>query len=389
MITREEVRQLAQVESPSACAVSFDFQPEVPQDKSHSNEVILIKDLVRACLRKAERKRNHASLREDLEHILEIAERLHGNHSRGKVIFACKEQGIWRELDDPPRLGRSQIAVNSRFYLKPLVAAHSGPPRTCIALADRQKARIFELQDEQLTQKPDLYFGTLPPLGRSDGFRGYEAGHRERHLEKQVMQHFKEFADSLHLLLNREKFELLLVGCRDEAWPEIEPLLSSELRRRLVKRFLLDPGLAAPQEVREQANRFLSEFLKSEEQALIREVIGEAQRNARGALGLRHVFTALERQEVQTLVVSRDFQAEAVECPNCRHLDTRMVRSCAVCGHETREIRDVSDTLVDLALRNGADIKFIDGDPDLEKAGRVGALLRFRADQSTPQKVAV
>src|SRR5215471_11525288 len=389
MITREEIRHLSQVESPDSSAISFYFQPQIPQDKSHRQEAILVKDLIRESLRKAERLRNHLALREDLQRILEVAEFLHGNHSRGKVIFACKEQGIWRELDVPARLGRSLITVNSRFHLKPLVAAHSGPPRTCIALVDRQKARIFELHDEQLTQKPDLYFGSLPPLGRSDGFRGYEAGHRERHLEKQVIQHFKEFAESLHLLLNRERFELLLIGCRDEAWPEIEPLLTSELRRRLVKRFLLDPGMASPQQVREQANRFLSEFLKSEEQALIREVMGEAQRNGRGALGLRHVLTALERQEVQTLVVSRDLQADAVECPNCRHLDTRMVRSCAVCGHETREIRDVSDALVDLALRNGAEIKFIDGDPDLEKTGRVGALLRFRADQSTPQKAAV
>ena len=37
-----------------------------------------------------------------------------------------------------------------------------------------------------------------------------------------------------------------------------------------------------------------------------------------------------------------------------------MVKSCAVCGHETREISDVSDALVDLALRNGADIKFVE-----------------------------
>ena len=66
-----------------------------------------------------------------------------------------------------------------------------------------------------------------------------------------------------------------------------------------------------------------------------------------------------------------------------------MVRTCAVCGQETREISDVSDALVDLALRNGAEIKFIDNDPDLEKAGRVGALPRFRADQNTPQKVAI
>jgi len=104
---------------------------------------------------------------------------------------------------------------------------------------------------------------------------------------------------------------------------------------------------------------------------------------------LRHVLNALERQEVQTLLIGRDFKAEAVECNNCRHLDTRMVKSCAVCGQETRELSDVSDSLVDLALRNGADIQFVDNEPELEKTGRLGALLRFRADQNTAEKVAV
>jgi peptide subunit release factor 1 (eRF1) len=124
----------------------------------------------------------------------------------------------------------------------------------------------------------------------------------------------------------------------------------------------------------------------TDQMALIREVMGEAQRNARGAVGLKHVLNALERQEVQTLLVLRGFKAEAVECPNCRHLDTRMVKTCAVCAHETRELSDVSDALVDLALRNGAEIRFIDGDPDMEKAGQVAALLRFRADQNTAEK---
>jgi peptide subunit release factor 1 (eRF1) len=389
MITREEIRQLAQLESPAARAISFYFQPQTPQDKSHREEMILVKDLVRESLRKAERNGHHVALREDLQKILEAAENLHGNHSRGKAIFACREQGIWKELDVPPRLGRSVINVNSRFHLKPLVAAYSGSPKTCIALVDRQKARIFALQEEELMEKPDLYFGDLPPAGRSDGYRGYNAGHKERHVENEVMHHFKQFADSLHLLLNRDRFELLLVGCRDETWPEISPHLPSDVKHRLVGKFAVDPGMASAPEVRAEAGRILREFVGAEEQRLIREITGEAQRNGRGALGLRHVLNALERQEVQTLLVSRDFQAEAVECTNCRHLDTRMVRSCAICGHDTREISDVSDALVDLALRNGAEIRFVDGDADLEKAGRVGALLRFRADQNTPQKVAV
>ncbi len=388
MISREEIRQLAQMESPSGCAISFYFQPETPQNKSHRQEAILVKDLVRECLRRAERNGNHVALREDLGKILQIAEGLHGNHSRGKVVFACREQGIWQELDVPPRLGHSQITVNSRFHLRPLVEAYSGFPRTCIALVNRKKARIFELQEGEVTQKPDLEFGASIRPARSDGYMGYEAGHRERHVENQMMQHFKQFAESLLLLHNREKFEALLVGCHDDAWPEIEPHLHSNLKQKLRGHFVIDPMAASAEEVREQAERMLSETLLSEKEALVREVVGEAQRNARGAVGLRHVLNALERQEVQTLLIGRGLKAEAVECTNCRHLDTRMVKSCAVCGQETRELSDVADALVDLALRNGADIQFIDGDTELEKNGRVGALLRFRADQNTAEKLA-
>jgi len=386
MITREEIRQLAQFESPSGCAISFYFQPQTPQNKSHREEAIMAKDLVRDALRKAERNGTHAAQREDLERILAIAEGLHGNHSRGKAIFACREHGIWRELDIPPRPEPSQIRVNSRFHLRPLVDAKSGLPRTCIALVNRKKARIFELQDTEIAQKPDLEFGPSPGVPRSDGFQGYEAGHRERHVENMVMQHFKMFAESLLVLAHRDKFDALLIGCQDDSWPEIEPQLNTTLKQKLAGRFVVDVSTASAEDVRQHAERILTETMLAEQTGLIREVMGEAQRNARGALGLKHVLNALERQEVQTLLVLRGFKAEAMECPNCKHLDTRMVKTCAVCAHETRELNDVSDALVDLALRNGAEIRFFDNDPDMEKAGQVAALLRFRADQNTAEK---
>ena len=389
MITREEIRQLAQFESPAGCAISFYFQPHTPQNKSHREEAILVKDLVRDAMRKAERNGNHAALREDLEKVLKIAEGLHGNHSRGKAIFACREQDIWHELDIPPRPEPSQITVNSRFHLRPLVDANSGLPSTCIALVNRKKARIFELQETEITQKPDLEFGPSPAVPRSDGFQGYEAGHRERHVENMVMQHFKMFAESLLLLSHRDKFEALLIGCQDDSWPEIESQLHTDLKQKLRGRFPIDVLSATSEEVRQHANRILTESMLAAQMELVREVMGEAHRNARGAVGLKHVLNALERQEVQTLLLMRSFKAEAVECPNCRHLDTRMVKTCAVCGHETRNLSDVSDALVDLALRNGAEIRFIDGDPDMEKAGHVAALLRFRADQNTAEKMAV
>jgi peptide chain release factor subunit 1 len=388
MMPREELRQLAQVESAEGCAVTFYFQPQTPQDKSHREEAILIKDLVREALRQVERNGNNPGVREDLQRILQIAETLRGNHSRGKAVFACNQQGIWRELDVPPRLGRSQIKVNSRFHLKPLVAAYAGMPRTLIALVDRKKARIMELHHDVLTVKPDLEFGPLPKVGKSDGYLGYDAGHRERHIENEVKTHYKQFAESLQALLNQQHYGALLIGCRDEAWSELEPNLHTYIKQRIAGRFLLDPIAATAEEVREYAMRLLSKVRAEEQQDMVREALGQASRNGRGAAGLHHVLIALERQEVQTLLVMRDFKAEAVECTHCRHLDTRMVSDCSVCGQKTREVSDVSELLFDLALRNGADIEFIEADPELEQAGRVGALLRFRADQSTAVKMA-
>jgi peptide subunit release factor 1 (eRF1) len=394
MITREELRRLAQVESPAGCAVTFYFQPQTPQDRSHREEAILVKDLVREALRQAEHAGNHQGLREDLKRILQTAEGLYGNHSRGRAIFACQEKGIWLDMDVPPRLGRAQLKVDSRFHLRPLVAAQSGVQRACIALLNQLKARIFEMNcgdlvGEELRQLPDVEFGRLAKTGRSDGYLGYEAGHRERHAEKGVINHYKQFADSLKMLLDRDRFDALLIGCHDDAWPELEPLLPASLSQRLQGRFVVDPVAASAEDIRAHASRILEQKREDHLRVLVREVIGQAHRNSRGAVGLRHVLKALERQEVQTLVIGDGFQAPAVECTNCRHLNIRRAPTCVVCGRATRELRDITDALVDLALRNGAEIEFVAADPALEKAGRIGALLRFRADQNTAEKVAV
>src|SRR5260221_7823837 len=197
------------------------------------------------------------------------------------------------------------------------------------------------------------------------------------------------FAECLLSRPTGEKFGAWLSGCEEDWGREMEVPLPPALKQKVGGGFPIAFVSPTADEVRQHANRILTELKLSEQMELMREVMGEAQRNGRGAVGLKHVLNALERQEVQTLLLMRDLKAEAVECPNCRHLDTRMVKNCAVCGHETRELSDVSDSLVDLALRNGAEIRFIDGDPDLEKAGRVAALLRFRADQNTTEKMAV
>jgi len=98
---------------------SFLLPATYTQNKSHREEAILVKDLVRDALRKAERQRHHAALLR-LEKVLTFAEGLHGNHSRGKAIFLpVASRGIWRELDFRPRPDKSQIACELAFPSTP------------------------------------------------------------------------------------------------------------------------------------------------------------------------------------------------------------------------------------------------------------------------------
>jgi peptide subunit release factor 1 (eRF1) len=387
MINREELRQLAQVDSPENSAVTFYFQPQTPQNKSHREEQIQVKDLVREALRRAEKNGNNTGLRADLKRIQELAGQLHGNHARGKAVFACSAQAIWHEFDLPKRLKRTQLYVANRFHMRPLAAVAASAPRCCVAVVDRERARLFELWMDEVREQAEIV-DPLPRTGRSSGPGGYDAGHVERHVENSAMRHFKNVAQRLQELHNTHVCDTFVVGCREDVWSQLEPHLHTYVRQKLLGRFTVDPAVVTADQVREQGQRLLEERSTSERQGLMREVLGGAQRNGRGKVGLRGVLEALEQGEVQTLLFGEAFYASGSECANCGHLDSNVVETCPACGQGTRELEDVTDAILRRALDANIAVVYIGPDPEFEKAGKIGALLRFRADQAKSGKMA-
>jgi peptide subunit release factor 1 (eRF1) len=385
MITRDVLRELAEFHSPDSCAVSFYFQPVRPQDKAHKGEAIMIKDLLRDALRAAERN-GGAAARADLEKILAHTEQFqHGDHSHARAIFACSHQNLWREFE-LPELDRSRVVVNSRFHLVPIAAALHDLRRVGVVLADREKARVFDLFNGAASERFGI-FSDVPRSVRTDGWAGYDAGHIERHIGNEAMHHFKLVADKVERFLIGGHYRYVVFGVRDDTWPALEPHLGVESRKRLIGRFNVDVALADAAVVLQAARPFVVAREQSERDGLLREITGEAQRNGRGAIGLKRVLQSLERGEVQALLLGRDFFAEAAECPHCGHLDTRMVERCAMCGQPTRPLDDVLPALISRVLRSGVELRYVQ-DEAFARAGNIGALLRFRADQNTPAKVA-
>ena len=387
MITRDDIRELANFRSPEGYAITFYYQPSTPLNKSHREEVIQVKDMIRVALREAEKHVKNGSTRTDLERIGNMIDPLHSNGGKGKAIFACGKEGFWREFDLPAQLLQSKVGVSQRFRLKPLAAILDGELRACVLLADRSKARTFELVNDDLSEKLD-FVNELTRRGKSDGFAGYDAGHAERKQMNEAMQHFKIVADYIERYFERGTCDRLLIGCRDDVWSEIEPHLQSRARQHLVGHFRIDPKLATLEQVKQMTQEHLAEYSASMKQGLIRDVIGEAHRNGRGAIGLRRVLRSLEQGEVLTLLLGSDFSAPGVKCHNCGHIDLHVTPTCGVCGKENTELEDIGDAIVGNAIRGGVELVYVPDDEEFDKIGRIAALLRFRADQNTSAKAA-
>ena len=385
-MTRDEIRELAafQVdESKGACALSFYFQPDPPQDRSHRREAIVAKDVVKQALKSAAASGKNGSLHADLDRVLEVATNLRGN-SRGRAVFACSAQDFWREYELPPQLGGTQIYLQPRFQLKPLAALLGAQPALCVAVVDRQRARIFDLRLDDLRERGAIVH-MLSRNASSYGFNGYDAGHAERRVSEEALQHFKAVAERLRTDFERGIWERLIIGCQDTNWAEFESHLHPYVRQRLIGRFSADVASVSNEEIRDHAGALLNQWITERASTKASEAVDLAKSNGRGVTGLRRVLQALEVGEVQSIFLTENYSARAVECPNCGHLDARLTPLCVACGHPTRELADVSDAIIPIAILRDIELFYLKEQSDLDRTGNIAALLRYRSDQTTGQ----
>lgn len=389
MMTRDEIRELAAFqanETKGGCALSFYFQPDPPQDRSHRREAIVAKDIVKQALKSAAASGKNGSLHADLDRVLDLATNLRGN-ARGRAVFACSAQNFWKEYELPPHLGGTQIYLQPQFQLKPLAALLGAQPALCVVMLDRQRARFFDLRLDVLREHGAIVH-MLSRSASSYGYNGYEAGHAERRVSEEALQHFKAVSERLRVDFERGAWERLIVGCHDVNWPEFESHLHPYVKQRLIGRFSADVASVPNEEIRDHAGALLNHWIRERASTKVSEALEFAKANGRGVAGLRRVLQALETGEVQTIFLSENYSARAVQCPHCGHLDAHLIASCVACGRPTRELADVCDAIIPIAIRRNIELFYLKEHDGLDRAGNIAALLRFRSDQTTGQVAA-
>jgi len=392
-LTREQIRELASFQDEKSCAVSFYFQPSTPRNKAHKEDAILIKDLAREALHRFEtkdktEKDKREYVRADLARIVRLSGELRSNGTHGKAVFACAAQDIWHEYELPATLSGTQLFVDRYFHLRPLAHLLGATPRLGVVVVDRHRARIFDLRLGELIEREGL-FQPLSRKGRSDGYAGYDGGHAQRRVDDEALHHFKAVAEVLKDSLEKGVFEKWILACQDIHRSQLEPQLHAYVSQALLGRFQADVGHISNDQIRIHADLIVEQWQSDRRRQLASEAVSRARSHARGVTGLRRVLRSLELGEVQTLLMGENFQAHAVECSGCGHLDAHLVSFCPSCGRATQELVDVGEAILPWVIRRDIEMFYVKDDPEFDKVGNIAALLRFRSDNAPPVNLAV
>lgn len=383
-IPLEELKELASFWSYEGDALSIYLQVQTPSELAHREENILAKDR----LQKALGTLNGSSAvdRRDVQRILETVSEMKGNGKRAKVIFACARQNIWREYDEPGDFPTLATATNA-FTLAPLIAQEQGRRRYCIALADRNRARLLLLEGKEITEHSQVLDEDKEKI-RTTGTT--KSVHLERKKDEKARRHFTFLAEHLLHFYEHRDYDCLLIGCRDETWPDIEAELHSELKRIFVGRFTVDPGLATREEILAKAQSIVDECDRKEEALLTEKTVGGKAANGLGAVGLEATINALEKGEVRTILWTNHQSHEAHSasiCSSCGHLEAHTLNACTLCGAKMRTFAQAEEALLRHALGRNLSVRELHYSK-LPPPDSIAAWLRFRADMNTAQALA-
>jgi peptide subunit release factor 1 (eRF1) len=391
-ITREQIRTLAEFQDNDGGALSFHFQPSTPQNRAHKQDSILIKDLVREALHGLENgKENKArkeSVRADLDRVARLAGELRSNGTHAKAVFACAAQNVWEEYDLPPNLPLTQLFLDRHFHLKPIAKLLGSFPRLGVVLVDRHRARIFDLRLGELTEREGL-FQPLSRKGRSDGYAGYDGGHAQRRVDDEARHHFKAVAEALKGLLEKGIFEKWVLGCQDVHCLQLQAQLHPYVNQALLGQFTADVVHITSEEIRFHTQGIVERWQNERRREMVDHALAQARSQGRGVTGLRRVLRSLELGEVQTLLIGDRFEAHAVECSGCGHIDAHLVQFCPVCGRATQEIVDVGEAILPRVISRDVEMFYVHDDAEFDKVGNIAALLRFRAEPMHGVDVAI
>jgi peptide chain release factor subunit 1 len=343
----ERIDTLARIEPMTLPLLSVYLNTDVNQTGRTTHDLFLRKELRQRARTYDERSPDRESLDRDCERIEQyLAEELKPS-TRGVALFACAGAGLFEAIQLQVPFNENRLVINERPHLYPLVRLDEEHPRYAALVVDTNSARIFVFGTGATLDTVDVQ----NPKTKHSKAGGWSQARFQRHVENVHLHHAKEVVERLDQIVSAEDIEHVVVA-GDEV---IVPLLKEEFPERLSAKLVdvLRLDIRSPEhEVLAATLEALRKKDEETDEAVVQDLIGDYRAGGLALVGPEPVRAALQRGQVDTLVIAAE-------------------------PGQVRGDDDAANDLVTLAKQTSATVRFIENPQLLADVGGVGASLRY------------
>jgi peptide chain release factor subunit 1 len=373
MLSREELKEIAKMRGNGSYFVSLYLNVN-PLTNPKGEYSIRLKNMLKDSAESLE-KGVLKKVEKDLEALDAYVLGNRREFKHGLALISSKDNGFWREYHLSVPL-KSELVVEKSPYIKPLLDILDNYQRYAALLVDKESARIFIIHLGEITEYGELHTPDVPGRHKRGGWYALAQNHYVRHIDYHVGLHLRDVIKKFESFLKHEYIGRVIIGGSDEAVNMTKGLLPKTVLDKVVGTF--HAGMfEGNAEVMKKVEPALRGYEREQEEKAVKELLTRAMKDEKAVVGLEDVLKALEGGRVMKLLLLRDFSRRGFQCSGCGALSIKGEVNCPYCGGKMEEVGYIVDLAAQKVVEQGALVEVVAESEELEKAGGIGAFLRF------------
>ncbi|CUU02845.1 Peptide chain release factor 1 (eRF1) [Candidatus Thermokryptus mobilis] len=366
---------------PQNCFVSSLYLNTDGSKFSKKQIEVIFKDLIKEKKIELENEKEFKDVLEDIKKMENyISQNLDIVKNKGLAIFSCAKEKFWQVYEltvSPPNL----FMIDRSPYIRPLLLITSRNHKICTTIFDHRKAKIFTILGNEITLTSEIYNET-PKKIKIAGYHGFDESRVTEYKENKIIEHYKKISEKLLEIYQSEKFDLLLIGGKQEDINLFVEQLHPYLKKIYRGSFNL-PIDAKDSDILRKSLELEIKLQIQEEEKVIDQIKTHARSKTSemAVIGIKDTIRALNESNVSKLVFNLDFSYSGKYCPSCNYLALKDDK-CPRCGVNLIRTQNIMLKIIDVASETNIEIYPIFYSKELNQEG-VGAILRHKGVTKT------
>src|SRR6056297_586718 len=295
-----------------------------------------------------------ASVLEDFDKIYKwFSESFDTQSFRSGIIFSSSKNDLWETVNLKIPV-KNEFTIQHKPYIRPLAAMLSDYKKYAVVLIDKAKTKIFENHFGEYIEHYHEKSDDLEEV-KVGGFKGREERKYERHQHEAIVKHYKKAADKIFNLDKKFDFHWIVLGGRKEATSEFKEYLHNYIKDKLIGSIKIDP-MADLEDVLKKVEETEHKARKEYEAKLLEKYNFQKEKGT-GIEGFNEIFTAIQKGQIDTLMISEDLEQKGVFCRHDNYLNTNVKEECPLCGSKLERTKDVVEHLIEKALNQSTKVQ--------------------------------